>query len=176
MHFELVKSETVYQGKVFNVRQDHLRLPDGKVTRLDVVEHSGAVTILPIDDQDQIWFIRQYRHPASRILLELPAGVMDEGEDPLESAQRELQEEIGMAADSLTLLGDFYLAPGYSTEYMYVFLARGLLASQLQPDEGVYIQIEKVPLAQAMSLVKAGRICDSKSLATLLLWKISNSD
>jgi ADP-ribose pyrophosphatase len=175
MHFELVKSEPIYQGKVFNVRQDHLRLPDGKVTRLDVVEHSGAVTILPIDSQDQIWFIRQYRHPAGRMLLELPAGVMDEGEDPLESAQRELQEEIGMAAESLTPLGDFFLAPGYSTEYMYVFMARGLRESQLQPDEGEYIEIEKVPLAQAMALVKSGRISDAKSLATLLLWHLSAS-
>ena len=109
------------------------------------------------------------------MLLELPAGVMDEGEDPLESAQRELQEEIGMAAESLTPLGDFFLAPGYSTEYMYVFMARGLRESQLQPDEGEYIEIEKVPLAQAMALVKSGRISDAKSLATLLLWHLSAS-
>jgi ADP-ribose pyrophosphatase len=172
MTFGTLRSETIFRGKVFNVRQDQISLPGGQVLGLDIVEHKGAVTIIPIDARDQIWFIRQYRHPAGQILLELPAGVMDEGENPADSAQRELREEIGMAAEQLKLIGEFYLAPGYSTEYMYVFMATGLHAAPLRPDEGELIEIEKIPSIQVLPLAGNGSIKDAKSLAALLLWRL----
>jgi len=168
---ETIQSETVFRGRVFNVRVDKMRLPNGKIFQIDVVEHRGAVTILPIDENDDAWLIRQYRHPIEQDLIELPAGVMNVGEDPLESAQRELREEIGMAAENLTLLGDFFLAPGYSTEQMYVFLATGLYPAPLRPDEDENIEIVRIPVEDIMKYVKAGKIRDSKSLATLSLWR-----
>ena len=176
MTFETVRSETVFSGKVFSVRKDQIRLPDGKVLGLDLVEHKGAVTVIPLDVQDQIWFINQYRHPAGQVLLELPAGVMDEGENPAQSAQRELREEIGMAAEQLTLVGEFFLAPGYSTEYMHVYLATGLYVAPLRPDEGEFIEIEKVPASQVSALAAGGRIRDAKSLAALLLWQVTSKN
>jgi ADP-ribose pyrophosphatase len=172
MTFETIQSETVFRGKVFNVRKDQIRLPDGQILGLDIVEHKSAVTIIPVDEKDQIWLIRQYRHPAGQVLLELPAGVMDEEEIPADSAQRELREEIGMAAEQLRLVGEFFLAPGYSSEYMYVFLASGLHPAPLKPDEGELIEIEKIPATQVLSFAANGSIRDAKSLAALLLWRL----
>lgn len=169
MAFEVISSETVFKGRVFDVRQDQVSLPDGRTARLDVVAHAGAVTLVPLDDAGQIWFIRQYRHPAGRVLLELPAGVMEAGEAPEVTAGREVREEIGMAAAKLELLGEFFLAPGYSTEYMYVYLATGLREDPLQADEDELIEIEKIPAARALEMAAQGEIQDAKSLAALLL-------
>jgi len=169
MAFEIEGSKIIYQGRVFDVRQDQVRMPDGKLVRFDVVAHRGAVTILPVDDDGQVWFVRQYRHPAKTILLELPAGVMEEGEAPETSARREVREEIGMAAGELRSIGTFYLAPGYSTEFMYVFLATHLTAAPLKGDEDEFISIEKIPVQQVIQTVLAGRVQDAKTLAALFL-------
>ena len=169
MAFETEGSNIIYQGRVFDVRQDQVRMPDGKLVRFDVVAHHGAVTILPVDDEGLVWFVRQYRHPAKTTLLELPAGVMEEGESPDVSARREVREEIGMAAGELRRIGTFYLAPGYSTEFMYVFLATHLTAAPLKGDEDEFISIEKIPLQQVTQMVVAGRVQDAKTLAALFL-------
>ena len=169
MAFETEGSNIIYQGRVFDVRQDQVRMPDGKLVRFDVVAHHGAVTILPVDDEGLVWFVRQYRHPAKTTLLELPAGVMEEGEAPEVSARREVREEIGMAAGELRSIGTFYLAPGYSTEFMYVFLATHLTAAPLKGDEDEFISIEKIPVQQVVQMVVAGRVQDAKTLAALFL-------
>jgi len=169
MNFETVRSETVFQGKVFDLRQDEVRLPDGKTMALDIIAHRGAVTIIPLDDQGQIWFIRQYRHAAGKELLELPAGAQEEDEAPEISAQREIREEIGMAARELRELGGFYLAPGYSTEFLRIYLARDLYEAPLDPDEEEMIEIEKLPVGQAYDLAESGQVSDAKTLASLLL-------
>ena len=170
MAYETVHSEIIFQGRVFQVRLDDVRMPGGQVARLDIVEHRSAVAMLPLDDQGNIWFIRQYRHPAAIELLELPAGVMDEGEIPEVSAQRELREEIGMSAKRLEELGSFFLAPGYSNEYMYVYLAQDLSPAPLQPDADEFIEIVKVPVADVGALIGSRKIRDAKTLATLCLW------
>jgi ADP-ribose pyrophosphatase len=169
MSYETVHSETIFRGRVFNIRQDQIRLPEGQLVQLDIVDHRSAVTLIPLDDHGQIWFVRQYRHPAKQVLLELPAGVMDEGETPEVSASREIREEIGMAAGQLREIGTYFLAPGYSTEYMHVFLATGLRIDPLQGDEDEQISVEKIPVHQAYSLAEAGQIQDAKSLAALFL-------
>jgi ADP-ribose pyrophosphatase len=169
MAFEVVESKTVFKGRVFAVRQDRLRLPDGRVVGIDVVVHSGAVAIVPLDDEGQLWFIRNYRHPAGREMLELPAGMLEENEDPETCALREIREEIGMAAGQLRLIGQFFLAPGYSSEYMHVFLATGLYPSALEPDEDELLTVERYPLDQVWELVSRGEIQDSKTLAALFL-------
>jgi ADP-ribose pyrophosphatase len=167
MEIELTRSQTVYEGHVFNVRQDFLRLPDGKQVQIDVLDHRDSVTILPVDGEGQVWFIRQYRQPVGDFLLELPAGVSEAGEDPQTSAQRELREETGMAARALLKLGSFYLAPGYSTEFMHVFLALDLYPSPLPGDEDEIIEIEKVSASEAIRLAETGELEDSKSLIAL---------
>ena len=167
MDFEVVRSEIVYHGHVFDVRQDQLRLPDGNLAKIDVVDHRGAVTMIPVDSQGQIWFIRQYRHAIRRQLLELPAGAAEIGEAPLTSAQRELREEIGMAAGNLEEIGSFYLAPGYSSEFMHVFLATDLQVAPLPADADEYLKIEKISARQALHLAETGKLEDSKSLIAL---------
>jgi ADP-ribose pyrophosphatase len=135
---------------------------------MDVVEHPGGVTVLAFDDQDRVLLVRQYRHPVGRPLLELPAGTLEPGESPEHCASRELQEETGYRADRLERLGGFYSAPGYCSEYLYVFLAEGLLESKLDGDEED-IRVERHSLAEVNELVAAGEVEDAKTLAALTL-------
>jgi ADP-ribose pyrophosphatase len=169
MDTRILQSKTIYQGRVFDIRQETVQLPNGRAVQLDIVAHRGAVTILPVDEKGQIWFVRQYRHPAGETILELPAGVIEAEESPEECARREVREETGMAADKLQKLGEFYLAPGYSTEYMYVFLAKDLHSSPLQQDEDEVLSVEKIPIERAYTLAQAGKFRDAKTLAALFL-------
>jgi ADP-ribose pyrophosphatase len=172
MDLKTIRSKTIFQGRVFDLRQDELRLLDGKTVSLDIISHRGAVAIIPIDEQGQIWFIRQYRHAAGQVLLELPAGAMEEDEAPEFSAHREIREEIGMAARELKELGGFFLAPGYSTEFLHIYLARDLYAAPLAPDEEEMIEIEKIPVAEAYRMAESGKIIDAKTLASLMLARL----
>lgn len=167
MTVQLLTSETIFQGRVFAVRRDRLLLPNGHEATLEVVAHNDAVTILPLDAEGYIWFIRQYRHAAGRELLELPAGVAETGEEAATAALRELREEIGMAADKIERLGGFYLAPGYSTEYMHVFLASDLYPSPLKADLDEILRVEKIAVRQALHLAETGELQDAKSLVAL---------
>ncbi|MFA5874921.1 MAG: NUDIX hydrolase [Anaerolineales bacterium] len=169
MAFELLRSEIVYPGRAFTIRRDTLRLPDGRETRFDIVEHIGSVVIVPVDDEGNLLFVRQYRHAAGLDLLELPAGTLDEGEAPEACARREVREETGMAAGKLELLGGFYLAPGYSTEYMYVYLATDLRYDPLEADADEFLSVERVPFTKALAMCERGEIPDAKSLAAFLL-------
>ena len=172
MPFPVLESETVYRGRAFHVRRDQLELPDGRHVWFDVVAHVGAVVILPLDEEGNVLFVRQYRHAAGQELLELPAGTLDSNEVPEDCARREIREETGMAASTLTHLGGFYLAPGYSTEYLHVFLAEGLFASPLEADADEFLSVERLPLATALQMAAQGQIQDAKSLAALLLARL----
>jgi ADP-ribose pyrophosphatase len=169
MTFEVIQTETTFRGRAFDVRQDQVSLPDGNRAKLDIVVHNESVSMIPLDADGLIWFIRQYRHPAQGELLELPAGVMESGERPEYSAGREIREEIGMSAEQLRKLGTFYLAPGYSTELMHVYLATGLKEDPLQPDRDEFIRIEKIAVQEAYRMAESGQIRDAKTLAALLL-------
>ncbi len=166
---EVLQSEIVFQGKVFTVRRDAVRLPNGRVAHLDIIAHHGAVTMLPIDAEGNVWFVRQYRHAAGETILELPAGTLEPGEPPEACAARELQEEIGMAAENLTLLGEFYLAPGYSTEYQYIYLATGLTPSSLPQDADEILEPVAFPYEEVVKMAREGKIRDAKTLAALFL-------
>lgn len=169
MSYTILSSQPIYRGRAVGLRVDHVRLPDGQTAEWEVVEHPGAVTLVPIDGEGRIWFVRQYRHSISRELLELPAGTLKTGEDPLLCASRELQEEIGMAAGRLQKLGNFYLAPGYSEEYMHVYMAADLTHSVIPMDPDESITVEQIPAPVALQMARDGRLSDAKSLAALLL-------
>jgi ADP-ribose pyrophosphatase len=171
MPYETLHTETLYHGRAFNVRRDEIRLPDGKIARLEIVDHVGAVTLVPVDDQNHVWFVRQYRHPAGEVLLELPAGMVEPGEAPLDCARREIREEIGMAAGRIEPIGEYYLAPGYSTEFMHVFLARDLRPDPLPGDADEFISTEPIPLEVVLRMIENGKIHDAKTLASLMLAK-----
>lgn len=167
--FDQLASEEIYQGRMLRLMRERVRYPDGREAAYDVVHHSGAVTILPMDAAGNLWFVRQYRQGVRGLLLEFPAGTLEAGEDPAYCAGRELQEEIGMAAGRLEAIGECYLAPGYSTEYMYFFLATDLRASALPQDENEFIAVEKYSLKAALEMAATGEIQDAKTLAGLML-------
>ena len=169
MKFETLKQESIYRGPAFNVRRDEVRLPNQGITHLDIIEHVGAVTILPVDDEGRILFVRQYRHAAGRELLELPAGTLNTGEPPETCALREIREETGFAAGKIMKLGEFFLAPGYSTEYMVVYLAAELKHDPLPRDQDEFISLQPIPIGQAYRMALSGEVMDGKSLAGLLL-------
>jgi len=169
MKFETIHSESIYQGRAFLVRKDRVKLPNGAETSLDIVEHRGAVTILPIDSDRNIWFVRQDRHAVGIELLELPAGTLETGELPEICAQRETREEIGMRAGKLKKIGALYLAPGYSTEFMHIFLATDLSSAPLDGDIDEFLSVERIPLEQVHAMIQAGEIIDGKTLAVFQL-------
>ena len=171
MPFELIRSETLLQGRAFKIRRDYLKTPNGRETRLEIIEHGGSVVLIPIDDDGNLLFVRQYRHAVGQDLLELPAGTRDNGEPFEECAAREIREETGMQAGKLQKVGEFYLAPGYSSEFMVVFLATELKDNPLDADDDEFLQVEKIPLKQAIQMAERGDIPDAKSLAALLLAK-----
>jgi ADP-ribose pyrophosphatase len=167
MAFEIRKSQNIYNGPIFTLRQDHVTLPNGRPMKIDVIEHNNAVTIIPMDENGNIWFVRQYRHPTKQELLELPAGVIEPNESPETSANREIREEIGMRANKLEKVGGFYLAPGYSTEYMHIFLATALSPAPLPGDEDEFISIQKIKADEALKMAEGGEFIDAKSLIAL---------
>lgn len=169
MKFENIESTTIHKGRVFFLRRDRVRMPDGRETTMDIIDHPPAVTLVPVDVEGNILLVRQYRHAIGTEILELPAGVMEAGELPEVCARREIREETGMSAASLTLLGEFYQVPGYSTEYMYIYLAQGLKPDPLPGDDDEYITVERLPVKQVFDMARNGEIKDAKTLAALLL-------
>jgi ADP-ribose pyrophosphatase len=165
----LLSIEQIYIGRIVNLRVDRVRLPSGKETIREVVEHRGAVAIVPIDEENRVLMVRQYRRPAGRALLEIPAGTLEIGEDPIACAQRELQEETGFAADCIEPLTAFFSAPGFCTEYLRVYQASGLHYSPLEADADENIAVERFSLPEAREMVRRGDICDAKSIIGLLL-------
>lgn len=171
MPFEFIRSEILLQGRAFKIRRDTLKTPDGRETRYEIIEHGGSVVIVPVDADGNILFVRQYRHATGGDLLELPAGTRD-GEEPFEEcAAREIREETGMEAGQLIRIGDFYLAPGYSSEFMAVFLATDLKHNPLKADDDEFLQVEKIPVGNAIEMFEGGKILDAKSLAAWVLAK-----
>jgi ADP-ribose pyrophosphatase len=171
MKFELLKSELIYKGRGFGVRLDYMRTPNGNEVKYDIVDHVGSISIVPIDENGQVYFVRQYRPAAKDELLELPAGTLNEGENPVDAANREIREEIGMAAQNVKEIGSFYLAPGYSTELMHVYLATGLTEDPLDPDSDEFLSVEKMSLQKALEFAESGQLLDAKSVAALYLAK-----
>jgi ADP-ribose pyrophosphatase len=165
---KVVEGGLVYDGWL-KVRLDKLRYQSGREGPITYIDHPGAVIVVPVDAEGRILFVRQYRHPAGRWMLELPAGTLDAGEAPEPCAARELQEEAGYKPGRIEKLGGFYLAPGYSSEYLHVFLATELTESKLQGDEDV-VNVERLSLDEALGRITFGEIEDAKTVAGLFLY------
>jgi ADP-ribose pyrophosphatase len=170
MSFETVlASERVYEGRILNLRVDEIRTPTGVEALREIVENGAAVAVVALDDQQRVLLVKQYRHAVRGLVVEIPAGKLDGDEDPLEGAQRELREETGFRAGHFARLGNFYPAPAWSTEFVYLYLATDLTPgpAQLEADEA--IELLYMPLAEAVELIRSGAIIDGKSMAALLL-------
>ncbi|MCU1608435.1 MAG: hydrolase [Pseudonocardiales bacterium] len=170
--FAVSDSETVYVGRVLAVRLDHVVMPGGRVAQREIVEHPGAVAIVPLHDDASVVMIDQYRHAVGRRLRELPAGLLDTpGEDPVATARRELVEEVGCTAQDWSVLVDVVSSPGFSDEAVRVFLARGLTEIGRPAggdDEEADLSVVRVPLADAVRQVLAGEIVNASTVAGLL--------
>lgn len=169
MAYNINRESCEYSSPLFTVKRVNLSFPDGVARDYDLVDIQNAVTILPLDDDGNVYFVRQYRIGARKELLELPAGKIEVEEDPLLTAQRELREEIGMAARTWVSLGNFYMTPGYASEYMHCYLAQGLYRDPLNPDSDEFLNILRIPISQALEMIDTQSIEDSKTLAVFML-------
>ncbi len=165
----LKKREVVFEGRVFTVTVDEVEL-DGRVLRRDVVHHPGAVAMLVRDRQGRFLFVRQYRHPAGQRLIEIPAGTLEEGESPDETALRELKEEGGIIARNLKFVTRFYVAPGYTTELIHLFYVDEFDIVENEPEEDEDIEILWIEDEEALRMVRRGEIVDAKTIIALLWW------
>ncbi|MFZ5597267.1 MAG: NUDIX domain-containing protein [Bacillota bacterium] len=166
-----LSSKIVYRGKILNLRVDSVELPNGRTASREVVEYAGAVAIVPFIEKDEILLVRQYRYPVGKLLLEVPAGKMEEGEDPGETAARELIEETGYRAGEIKFLFSYYSTPGFTNEKMYLYMARNLTYVGERPDEDEFVQAERVTMEKALEMIKGGGICDAKSIVGILAAK-----
>lgn len=167
----VLNSREIFQGKVFRIVSQQVQEPDGVEVRRDIVEHPGSIVILALDDSarpPRVLLERQYRHAAAQRLWELPAGSLEPGENKLSAAKRELLEETGYTAASWKRALFFYVSPGFLSESMQVFLARGLRKGKAQPEEDERIAVRFFPLSQAVKMAVTGKILDAKTIAPLL--------
>ena len=163
-----LSSRLIYEGRAIKLRVDTIKMPDGRETTREIVEHSDCVAVVVIDADDNVLLVEQFREPVEKVLLEIPAGGIDPGEDPVATVCRELREETGYLPRKVERLGGFYSAPGYSSEYLYLYLATDLTSSPLHAEDTENIRLVRVPIAQITSLIASGSICDAKSIAGLL--------
>lgn len=163
-----LSSKHIYSGRAVKLRVDTIEKADGMETTREIVEHADCVAVVVLDEQENVVMVRQFREAVGKTLLEIPAGGIDPGEEPVDAVRRELQEEIGLLPQKIERIGGFYSTPGYCTEYLYLYLARDLKPSRLEAEDTESIEVARVPLAQVQVLIASGEICDAKSIAGLL--------
>ncbi len=165
---EKVSGKTVYEGVIVNVRLDKARLLDGRITNREVVEHPGGVAVFAMDDEERVILVRQFRYPMGEVVLELPAGKLEPGEDPREGGLRELAEETGLEPQTFLPMGCSFSSPGILAEKIHLYFAKDLVQGQGHPDDGEFLEVLRVPYDQLMDMVAQGKIEDGKTLAGIL--------
>jgi ADP-ribose pyrophosphatase len=160
-------SSRIYDGRILNLRVDEVTMTNGKIAKREVIEHRGAAAIVPILEERKVVLVRQYRYAIATDLLEIPAGTIEREEQPHECAVRELEEETGYRCKEIEKIMEFFPAPGYSTEELHVYLAKGLVKSEMHTEEDEQITLEILPLEHALVKVRSGEIRDAKSICAL---------
>jgi len=165
---QILDSKKIFEGRVFDVTVDTIREDDITYDR-DVVRHPGSAVIVPVFEDGSVALVRQYRHPAVRYLLEIPAGTLEKGERPDEGAARELEEELGVVAGSLIKLTEFFVSPGFCEEKMWLYLATELTETQQGLDEDEFLEVVRIPFSRALEMITDGEIEDAKTIIGLML-------
>jgi ADP-ribose pyrophosphatase len=165
-----LSSELIYEGRAVRLRVDTVKMPSGRETTREIVEHSDCVAVIALDGEDNVLLVNQFRKPVEKELLEIPAGGIEPGEELEDCVRRELREETGFLPKKVERLGGFYSSPGYCTEYLHLFLATELVPSPLQAEDSESIELVRVRLGEVLGLINSGSICDAKSIAALLLF------
>lgn len=158
-----ISSEIIYSGRVFDCELRQVMLPDGKEASREVIKHNGGCCVLPIDDDLNCYMVKQYRTAVGKVYLEAPAGKIEKGESPEECVAREITEETGFTASDIKAVGTAAATPGYCSEIIYLYLARGLEYKGTCPDSGEFISIHKVPLKELLDMADSGKIEDAKT-------------
>ena len=165
-----VSSEPIYSGRILDVQRWHVTCPNGNPAVREIVVHKGAAAVVPVYEDGTTLLVRQHRVAADRVTLEIPAGKLDSvGEDPLDCAVRELEEETGLKAERMTLLTSLLTTPGFCTEKIGIYLAQGLSQGDTHPDEDEFLGLVRIPLDDAIAMVMRGEIRDSKTICGLLM-------
>lgn len=165
---QTVDTSYVFEGRIIKVKKDTVLLPSGHTSTREVVEHNGGVCVVPIDDDGNVYFVKQFRYPYKQVVMEIPAGKREGDEDPKACGVRELKEEIGAVADEIIPLGYMYPSPGYCGEIIWIFLARGLNFGSQKLDEDEFLNVEKIPLEKAIKMVMNDEIHDAKTQIALM--------
>lgn len=163
-----IRRVNTYEGIIVDVSVDMVKLPNEFITLREVVHHPGGVCVAAVDENEMVTMVRQFRYPFSDHLLELPAGKLEKGEEPLPAAMRELSEETGIEAEQWIDLGYIYTSPGFSTERLYIYLALGLKQGEAHPDPNEFLDVEKLPLSRLLEMADEGLIHDAKTVTGLL--------
>lgn len=161
-------SKYEFKGKILNTRVDDVVLPDGSLSKREIIEHSGGVGIVALTDDDYLCLVRQYRHPYGEVIYEIPAGKLELGEDPLLCGKRELSEETGYTAEKWQGLGVIYPTPAYCSEKIYIYLATKLTKGSIHLDQGEFVESVSVPFKEAVRMVMTGEIKDAKTQIAIL--------
>ncbi|GAB6929897.1 ADP-ribose pyrophosphatase [Paenibacillus sp. JCM 10914] len=165
-----LSTTSVFEGKIISLQVDTVRLPDGQTATREVVRHPGAVAILAIKD-DKILMVDQFRQPLGRCEVEIPAGKLERGEDPLEAAKRELEEETGYTCGSIRKLHAFYTSPGFADEIIHLYVAEDLSKGEMNPDEDEFLELMEITLDEANALIRETRISDAKTILAVYAWQ-----
>ena len=165
-----IRSKSIYNGKVVKLQVDDVTLPNGKLSKRELIKHPGAVAIIPITKENKIVLVEQYRKPLEKSIVEIPAGKLEPGEKPESTAIRELEEETGYTARNVTKLTSFYTSPGFADELMHIYFAKDIEKLEVPPamDEDEFVEILELSLDEAKKLVEEQRIHDAKTIYAIL--------
>lgn len=163
-----LSEKTIYDGRILHVTLDEVELEDGTKSKREVVNHPGGVTVAALDDENNLLFVRQFRYPYKEVVLELPAGKLEKGSTPLENGKRELLEETGAVGYSYISLGQLYPSPGYTNEVIHLYACKVRSMKNSRPDEGEFLNVEKIPLDKAAEMVLNNQIPDAKTQVAVL--------
>ena len=163
-----LSSEEKFRGVIVTVKADKVELTNGHTAYREVVEHPGGVGIVAINDEGNVFMVRQFRYPLGKEIMEIPAGKLEKGENPLDCAVRELSEETGYSAGKMISLGEMYPSPGYCKEVLYAYLATELTPGASHPDDDEFLSVEMVPFDKAVSMALSGELRDAKTVVALL--------
>lgn len=171
LYEKTIASTSIYEGQVIKVKVDDVLLPNGNTSKREIVEHQGAVAVLPLTPDGKMVAVRQFRKPLEQSIVEIPAGKLERGENPLDCAMRELKEETGFKAGKYEHISSFYTSPGFANEILHLYLATDLTEGELQLDEDEFVELMYLTLEEAKQLHADGQICDAKTVLALFVWE-----